>query len=1693
MGPELSVEAEEVFAQAAVGRGLLMPDELRQLERVARSCRERGAPKPLHDLAVQLQYLTQHQQSLLLDAILSPDGLPMVGPYLILQKLGQGRAGTVYKARDAGSGRVVAVRLLPVGTGLDEEYTHCFIKEAQAVAELDHPHLVQVLDAGESDGIYYLAMDLAKGSSLAAVLGEGKVFAEHEAIDIIYQIAEAQEYYCARGMVHGAIRPSSIVVEEGVARLNDLALPRREHDTEATGGEPAAEGPGSESMESLAYVAPEQLRGDSEVDIRSDVYSLGAVLFQMVAGSPPFSAQSAAEILAAHDRGEPPSPGHVKHAVSDGLCRLIGKMMASRPEDRFVDPTALLTALDLLRRGESSPADAESAEPHPARALPTQMDREKIGSDQVTAMAPESEREVEPEQETPEPAIEDEMPTRPEAPEPEARGEGPSPGLLPEEGFSVPGDDEPEEEEEPLADRPTVQVDGVLPSEDHEQDSAVPADHESRPEQPPPEEKGSDFYLVIDDEGVLLESTGSGPAVPLASRRIPTEVKGEAPPAETPGEHADRAEEAGELTPPLAAPPPPSEPPRPYQPSPPPPAYQAPTPYPAPVQAKSQEMAAGPAVMAPPKKRRRRGLALLIVLLLGGGAAAVAWQNGYDFRHFRPIRDLLGRLGGIGRRVSARLGEIRSSLDALRAAPYPDRQRRLPEIRKELLVLRSGPDAAAVSEADRTQVEALYRRLADIELEHARSAPPGASGQEANRAAIEALRKVAAQYPGTDAASQAREGAASRCVQAFEQSLNAAKAAEKREDWRTASRAYRDAGDMAPDEKKPAMREYASRAESRALVQDAENLVGDGTPRPDAIRRAQGLLRDALRADPDNKGARDLVHRLDVFVRSSRILRDALERVLAAPPGEARSRALVELERALKAEGSKGLESARALLGSRAAPPGLLALLAGLGDVASVQSLVSGLREADAARRALHVAAVVSLLKDDASRPACLSAMQAALEDEAAHTGLGEVWRLWEKADPGAVGRLVDVLGTESGRARIEGAKGILAALDPRSVLPRIRPLLKSTDLRVFRDAVDVTVNLGEPANADMVYLLREDIPAVRAKAGAALAKIGVPAVPLLVRASANIAPNGLALIRGATASRLRLCHQDALRAIKSIGAAAVPELLKDADADDERVADAARAILLATLGEEALKYIGEQAANADGPTRTRFVCILLEMKPDQAGPLLRQILKQGDGRAPALRALVKKSPDTAAGRQRAAHLVVPLIADADREVQAAARQALSQLGEEGLDVLLAQLADANADPNTRQAAREALAQLDERAVQSIVMRLSSPVQEKRTRARLALNSLGPSACPAFLNLLEKATDQEARQAAQDYIVRAGKEALPHLEKALTGTRDAAFGSTVVRLVSRIGGQDAARILVGNLATAPAPIRQTIAQALEGMGQEAEGELLKSAAHADARVRADSIALLGARPLTGRSVVAMVSATHDEAADVRRAATGALEKQGHALLPYLRPMLIGPDVEARRDGVAWLVKVGSTGSAADLAAACTDQDAGVRCAALLGLEKVDPKGAATHAVTMLKDADDQVRADSIDVLARSATASIREELRTYVLRARDRRTRTAVAEALCRMKYPGAIPVLLAVAKATRSPEIVVMLCESRMRQAVPGIVEMVLDRKLDDRSRATICKALGRMVGQDLGTDVKQWKRWWRSHRKEYPRPPER
>jgi len=281
-----------------------------------------------------------------------------VGAYRIVEKLGQGGMATVFKAYHPALDRYVAIKVMHPAFAGDSNFLARFQREARIVAKLDHPHIIPIYDYSSHRGHPYLVMRFVEGETLKARMERGSVDMQ-EVLRIARAVGEALAYAHGQGILHRDIKPSNILLmPDGGVYLTDFGLARMAEAGESTLSRDMILG-------TPQYVAPEQAKGIKNLDARTDVYSFGIVLYELLVGRPPFIADTPYAVIHDHIFTPLPLPCDLNPNLPEAAQRLLLKALAKEPDDRFQSVDTLISTLDeALKSAPAAPAEkaAVSAE-----------------------------------------------------------------------------------------------------------------------------------------------------------------------------------------------------------------------------------------------------------------------------------------------------------------------------------------------------------------------------------------------------------------------------------------------------------------------------------------------------------------------------------------------------------------------------------------------------------------------------------------------------------------------------------------------------------------------------------------------------------------------------------------------------------------------------------------------------------------------------------------------------------------------------------------------------------------------------------------------------------------------------------------------------------------------------------------------------------------------------------------------------------------------------------------------------------------------------------------------------------------------------------------------------------------------------------------------------------------------------------
>ncbi|MBN1521973.1 MAG: protein kinase [Candidatus Aureabacteria bacterium] len=267
-----------------------------------------------------------------------------IGGCEIIRKVGKGGMGVIYEARQSSLGRKVAIKFLAPHLAHDEEFVSRFMREARSAAVISHPHVMQVIDVGRNGELVYMVSEFVRGKNLREIVKEKGVFPEHEALSVIRDVASALVEAWKNNIVHRDLKPDNIMITDtGLVKVMDFGLAK-----DTSSATQAITHTGS-VLGTPQYMSPEQIRGEN-VDIRSDIYSLGLILYFLVTGKRAFDGDSSVKIY--HDQVYTPlpDPKELKPDLLEPVRSMIIKMARKDPSERFQSPAEIIEAVDLLQK-----------------------------------------------------------------------------------------------------------------------------------------------------------------------------------------------------------------------------------------------------------------------------------------------------------------------------------------------------------------------------------------------------------------------------------------------------------------------------------------------------------------------------------------------------------------------------------------------------------------------------------------------------------------------------------------------------------------------------------------------------------------------------------------------------------------------------------------------------------------------------------------------------------------------------------------------------------------------------------------------------------------------------------------------------------------------------------------------------------------------------------------------------------------------------------------------------------------------------------------------------------------------------------------------------------------------------------------------------------------------------------------------
>lgn len=326
---------DTVIGDILVKKGLVTSENLQQCLQLQQDYSRDGQTKNLETILIERQLLEQEvllqvRNSLVVEKDINIPGL------LFIKKIGEGGMGAVYKGKQLSLDRTVAIKLLDSELSKNKNFLQRFIQEARVLAQLNHRNIVKAIDFGEVNGIYYYVMEYLKGRNLQEIVDDKGPLKEKTALGILLQMAQALEYIDQKKLIHRDVKPENMLLcRDGTTKLCDLGLAKWQKVGLSLTQEGAIVG-------TPYYLSPEQAQGKNDLDIRSDIYSLGASVYFMLTGKPPYEGEKATVIHFRHIYDPPPKISNVRPELSTIWDKFFEQIMAKDIDKRIQNPKKLI-------------------------------------------------------------------------------------------------------------------------------------------------------------------------------------------------------------------------------------------------------------------------------------------------------------------------------------------------------------------------------------------------------------------------------------------------------------------------------------------------------------------------------------------------------------------------------------------------------------------------------------------------------------------------------------------------------------------------------------------------------------------------------------------------------------------------------------------------------------------------------------------------------------------------------------------------------------------------------------------------------------------------------------------------------------------------------------------------------------------------------------------------------------------------------------------------------------------------------------------------------------------------------------------------------------------------------------------------------------------------------------------------------
>lgn len=340
------------MAIEAMKMGLVNQDQIQECMNIQKAFMEKGQEAPLLAILVKKGYLDPAfykamKAHRIISSLTSENMRNLIRGYKMRDRLGAGGVATVFLATSEKDGMEVALKIMHPYHNLNRLFVKRFVNEARLLKKFDFENIVKGYDYGECQGLYYLAMEFLDGETVQAIMDREGPLEEDKALFVIVQIAKALDYCQKNGILHRDIKPENVMITgDGVVKLCDLGF-AKPITTDACAEEEVTCG-------TVQYISPEQARGAADVDIRADIYSLGATLYHMAVGDVPFKGEDNMEIMAKQVLEDLANPRSMNREVSTHMQYFIQKMMAKEREIRYQSPEEIISDIETQILGKKT-------------------------------------------------------------------------------------------------------------------------------------------------------------------------------------------------------------------------------------------------------------------------------------------------------------------------------------------------------------------------------------------------------------------------------------------------------------------------------------------------------------------------------------------------------------------------------------------------------------------------------------------------------------------------------------------------------------------------------------------------------------------------------------------------------------------------------------------------------------------------------------------------------------------------------------------------------------------------------------------------------------------------------------------------------------------------------------------------------------------------------------------------------------------------------------------------------------------------------------------------------------------------------------------------------------------------------------------------------------------------------------------